>query len=161
MIIRPIQEKDYKEKAYVHYMSWIETYTGLMDESFLSKHTLERCIQMAIKYADHNIVAEVDQHVVGFATYGKARDEDEDTGEVVAIYVLKAYQKQGLGKALMDQCLLRLSQFKKIIVWVLSSNQLSIHWYESYGFKKDGHTKRIKVMENIYLDEIRLILTRK
>lgn len=160
MVIRSIEEKDYKEKGYVHYKSWIETYTGLMDASFLSKHTLDKCVQMAIKYPEHNIVAEVDQHIVGFATYGKARDEDEETGEIIAIYVLKAYQRKGIGKALMDECLLRLSAFHKIIVWVLSTNQPSIDWYERYGFIKDGKTKRVKVMENYTLDEIRLTLHR-
>lgn len=161
MLIRAIEERDYKEKGYVHYKSWIETYTGLMDASFLSKHTLDKCVQMAIKYPENNIVAEVDQHIVGFATYGKARDEDEETGEVIAIYVLKAYQRKGIGKALMDECLLRLSAYHKIIVWVLSTNQPSIDWYERYGFIKDGKTKSVKVMENYALDEIRLTLHRK
>jgi len=157
MIIRNIEEKDYEGKGYVHYQSWIETYTGLMEESYLSKHTLEKCILMAKKYPDRTITAEVNQKVVGFANYGPTRDEDQHSGEVMAIYVLKDYQKQGIGKALMDECMSRLNDYQKIIVWVLSSNQKSIDWYERYGFIQDGNMKKIRVTENYELEEIRLI----
>ncbi|TNF09069.1 MAG: GNAT family N-acetyltransferase [Bacillota bacterium] len=155
MIIRDMEEKDYIQKGYVHYQSWIETYTGLMDESFLAKHTLQKCVLLAQKYPENTLVAEVNSQIVGFASYGESRD-DSSRGEVVAIYVLKDYQQQGIGKQLMDECLKRLFNYQVIVVWVLHSNMHAISWYQTYGFLLDGHTKQVKVNENYQLDEVRM-----
>ncbi len=158
IIIRDMEEKDYKQKSYIHYQSWIETYTGLMDPEFLSRQTLEYCEKITVKYPENTIVAEYEGNVVGFAAYCESRDELDDTGEVMAIYVLKAYQKRGIGKALMDECVKRLDQYQQIIVWVLTSNIASIMWYENYGFKKDGHTKNVHKKHHYELHETRLTL---
>lgn len=41
-------------KRYVHYKSWQETHTGLVDANYLeTKMTLERCIAIARKWTDN------------------------------------------------------------------------------------------------------------
>lgn len=157
--IRDMEENDHEGKGYVHYRSWVETYTGLMDERYLAKHTLERCVQIAKKHPEHTIIALDENTVVGFAAYNPSSDNQEDTGEVYAIYVLKAYQKRGIGKALMNECIRRLSGYQFVTVWVLSSNQPSIDWYQRYGFVMDGKTKRVNAMDDYFLEESRLTYT--
>lgn len=73
-----------------------------------------------------------------------------------ALYVLKDYQKLGIGKALMNECIKRLASFEYVCVWVLHNNMQAIKWYENYGFTKDGKMKSVPVMNNYILDELRM-----
>lgn len=154
--IRDMVEKDYKRKGFIHYRSWLETYKGLMDSGYLEKHSLERCINIAKKYPENTVVAEFENEIVGFAAYNKSSDSDANRGEVYALYVLKDYQKLGIGKALMAECIKRLAKYEYVSVWVLHNNIHAIAWYENYGFTKDGKTKCVSVMDNYSLDEIRM-----
>lgn len=159
IIIRDMAEKDYEQKGYIHFKSWNETYKGLMDLKYLEKHSLERCINIAKKYPENTLVAEYKNEIVGFAAYNKSGDSDDQRGEVYAIYVLKDYQRLGIGKALMDECIKRLATYKCISVWVLYNNTPAILWYEHYGFKLDGKSKSVKVMDDYQLDERRMTLS--
>lgn len=159
IIIRDMVEKDYEQKGYIHFKSWNETYKRLMDSKYLEKHSLERCINIAKKYPENTLVAEYKNEIVGFAAYNKSSDSDDQRGEVYAIYVLKDYQKLGIGKALMDECIKRLATYKCVSVWVLYNNTPAILWYEHYGFKLDGKTKSVKVMDDYQLDELRMTLS--
>ena len=42
-------EAEINGKGYVHYKSWHETYTGLIDADYLERQTLEKCIATAHK----------------------------------------------------------------------------------------------------------------
>ncbi len=154
--IRDMGENDFAQKGYVHFKSWKETYSGLMDDSYLENHTLEKCIQTAKKFPENTLVALYNQMVVGFATYTESNGTDNKFGEVKAIYILKEYQNRGIGYSLMNECLKRLSHHKDIIVWVLHNNKKSIEWYLSFGFITDGKSKSMKALEDYYLDEIRM-----
>lgn len=156
--IREMNEHDYERKGYIHYRSWLETYNGLMDSGYLEKHSLERCINIARKYPENTLVAEYNQEVVGFAAYNKSNGSEDNRGEVSALYVLKNYQKLGIGKALMDECIKRLASYEYVSVWVLHNNIQAISWYENYGFTKDGKAKSVSVMDNYKLDELRMSL---
>ncbi len=156
IIIRDMVEKDYERKGYIHYISWIETYKELMNPRYLEKHSLERCIDIARNYPENTLVAECEDKIVGFAAYNKSSDFEDDKGEVYALYVLKDYQKMGVGKALMDECIKRLASFKYVNVWVLHNNTQAILWYEKYGFIKDGKTKLVPVLEDYQLYELRM-----
>ncbi|MFA5526523.1 MAG: GNAT family N-acetyltransferase [Acholeplasmataceae bacterium] len=107
------------------------------------------------------MVAEYKNEIVGFAAYNKSSDSDGDRGEVYAIYVLKDYHKLGIGKALMDECIKRLVTYEYISVWVLHNNLAAILWYEHYGFKMDGKSKSVSVMDDYQLDELRMTLRMK
>lgn len=154
--IRDMVEMDYERKGYIHFRSWLETYVGLMESEYLGKHTLERCINIAKKYPENTLVAEYNKEIVGFAAYNKSSDSKDNRGEVYALYVLEDYQKLGIGKALMDECIKRLASFEYVSVWVLHNNMQAIKWYENYGFTKDGKTKSVSVMNNYSLDELRM-----
>lgn len=156
IIIRDMNENDYEQKGFVHFQSWKETYKGLMEDRYLEKHTLDKCIQIAKKFPENTLVALHNQNVVGFAAYTDSIQHDGIYGEIKAIYVLKELQGIGIGYALMKECIKRLNQHRKIIVWVLHNNQKSIAWYLTFGFKIDGETKTQKVLEDYSLHELRM-----
>jgi GNAT superfamily N-acetyltransferase len=63
--------------------------------------------------------------VAGFAIGGFSRDANpEYRAELYAIYVLEAYQKQGLGKALVGEVVRRLMEegMHSLIIWALEEN---------------------------------------
>lgn len=153
-----MREEHYAQKGYVHYQSWIETYTGIMNQAFLDKRTLERCVSIAKDYPENTLVALFDHQVVGFAAYNKSSDQLEDTGEIYAIYVLKEFQKLGIGKMLMQACLNRLNNYKNNVLYVLDQNHRAITWYQQQGFVFDGHEKKVKTsVDGYYLVEQRMV----
>ncbi|AUD62708.1 hypothetical protein BK010_03570 [Tenericutes bacterium MO-XQ] len=141
-IIRKATINDSNGKGYVHYKSWIETYTGLFPDEIMEKITLERSVKLAKEHPENTYVAIVDQKIVGFACYIESRDTDlKNAGEIMAIYILNDFKNMGIGKALMKVCYKELSIFNIIAVWVLESNKKAIGFYKSEGFKKDGYSK--------------------
>ncbi len=155
LIIREATVNDAPGKGLVHYLSWQETYTGLIDQEYLDTLSLERSVEIAKQYPQNTFIAEIGGKTVGFAAYNKSRDNLEDTGEIMAIYVLKAHSKKGIGKLLMEACYQKLKEYSKVTVWVLSSNTNAIHFYEYLGFQKDGVEKEVDLKTTI-LHEIRL-----
>ncbi len=150
LIIRKATVEDAEGKGYVHYHSWIETYTGLFPDEVMARLSLEKNIQLAKDYPENTYVAIVDNKIIGFSCYLQSRDEDlDDTGEIMAIYILKEYQGLGIGKKLMEVCYKELSKYSKLSLWVLGSNKKSVGFYEKQGFVADGKTKMLHGKEVI------------
>ena len=156
--IREATVNDAEGKGYVHYQSWIETYTNLMPQEYLDSLSLERSIETARKYPQNTLVAEDNNRIIGFACYLPCRDEDiKKAGEVMAIYILKEYKGMNIGKKLMDECYKKMKEFNIFVIWVLASNKHAIDFYKHLGYKEDGKTKDIKVSPTVSLHEIRMV----
>ncbi len=150
LIIRKATIDDAEGKGYVHYKSWMETYTGLFPDDVMAKVTLDRSVKMAREHPENTYVAMLNNKIVGFACYLESRDEDlKNAGEIMAIYVLNEYKNRGIGRALMKACYEELSNYDVIILWVLESNQKAISFYESEGFERDSHSKLIYTKKSI------------
>ena len=131
-IVRPAIVEDAEGIAYVHVTAWQETYRGLMPDDVLDTLSVERrAEQWKNTLEDPNnvyhlvVVAEVDGKIIGFANYGRERENDpEHEGELYAIYILKEFQQQGVGRALMKHSAsgLRAMNISSLLVWVLSDN---------------------------------------
>lgn len=145
LIIKSMQtEAEIEGKAYVHWKSWHETYTGLVDAGYMEGITLEKCTERARRWPEGVIAAKDGDRVIGFAGCGACRDEIlPGCGEVFALYVLKEYHGRGVGYALMNAALARLSGCERIAVWVLKGNDRAIRFYERYGFRFDGTESEI------------------
>lgn len=153
LIIRKATIEDAVEKGYVHYKSWHETYTGLFPAEVMDKVTQEGSIKIAREHPENTFVAIYNKNIVGFASFLESVDDDQNnTGEIRAIYVLKEYQHLGIGNALIEQCYRELKDFSNISVWVLGSNNNAINFYKSQGFLNDGKTRKL-----YNLDVIRMI----
>ena len=132
-------EEEINGKAYVHYKSWHETYTNLVDSAYMRSITLEKCEKIAQKWRENILVAKDGESVIGFVGYGAYRDAAlPEHGEIYAIYVLEEYHGSKVGYALMNAALKKLSNYNKIAVWVLKGNHKAIRFYERYGFRYDG-----------------------
>lgn len=159
IIKKPDTDAEIEGKGYVHYKSWLETYTGLIDQTYLDSMTVEKSVAIAYRWRDDDMfVAKDGDDVVGFVCYGKCRDEDlQGAGEIYAIYVLKEYYGTGVGKALMDAALGELD-CQRIAVWVLRGNARAIRFYRKCGFVFDGVSKPLKLgTENV---ELRMVFDR-
>lgn len=139
--IRPMTVDDGNAKGYVHWKSWQETYTGLMDAQFLANQSLEKCQDMARRWPENTLVVELDEKIVGFGCWGR----DGSSGEVMAIYLLKEAQGKGIGRKLMDEILSHLDGCDPISLWVLKGNDQAIGFYEHYGFRLDGASKELRI----------------
>lgn len=132
-------EKEINGKGYVHYKSWHETYADLVDKGYMETVTMEKCTAIAHRWPDNILVAKDGDTVIGFVAYGAYRDSTlPEYGEIYAIYVLAAYQGQMVGYSLMNAAFEKLSDYKRIAVWVLKDNKKAIQFYERYGFHLDG-----------------------
>jgi hypothetical protein len=89
LIIRKATINDSNGKEYVHYKSWIETYTGLFPDEIMEKITLENSVKLAKELPENTYVAIVDQKIVGCACYLESRDTDlKNPGEIMAIWTV-------------------------------------------------------------------------
>ena len=140
--------QDREGRAFVHYQAWRETYPGLMPDSVLAAHTLERCREQSNDRRRANstntfvaLDRENGDRVVGFGTLSHhARDfvSVPDAGEITALYVLQDFQGQGIGKDLLEHCLVWLPR-PRVALFVLKGNDKAIGFYQHMGFRLTGH----------------------
>ena len=131
LLIRPIIPEDADGKAYVHYTSCLETYTGLMDPEFLAASTLDKYHAIALRFVETTLIAELDGRIVGFGCW-------DPKGEIPALYLLRDAQGYGIGRRLLEAMLERLSDCKQVRLEVLEGNDRAIGFYEHMGFQLDG-----------------------
>ena len=140
--IRPMRPEDAAGKALVHYRSWLETYPGLMPAEYLNGRSLDKCEELARRFPENTLVALDGAQVVGFACYAlKARAfvSLRPASELAALYVLKDWQGQGVGSALLSRCLALLPE-RRVALFVLQGNENAVRFYESRGFAFTGHS---------------------
>ncbi len=147
-------------KAYSE--SWKTTYTGLVPDIFVRSMTVEAAIKIFTDSLQPNeysyflhVAVTPEGRIVGFADGGKERSHPESgMGELYAIYLLKEFQGQGMGRGLFQaavQSLLR-SGMTNMIVWVLEQSPYR-KFYESMGGKLEPGIKRLDVIDQ----QIRLV----
>lgn len=155
--VRPGKISDIEPLSKSYAESWRTTYQGLAPDVFTNGMTPQAAQQIfkesleATDWAYFLHVAEAeDGRIVGFADGGKERSRPEaGIGELYAIYLLKDFQRQGLGKKLFaagTESLIK-SGMNSMIVWVLAQS-LNHHFYESLGGKKLAGIKTLDVAEH-------------
>lgn len=169
-LVRPMNTPEDREgRAFVHYTAWHETYPGLIPESVLAGHTLEQCRKKvnARRFSNStNTFVALDRknggRVVGFGTLScHARDfvSVPEAVEIVALYVLQAYQGQGLGRMLMERCLAGLPR-PRVALFVLDGNEKAIGFYRHMGFRLTGHVLNNETTGGT-LRELEMVLERE
>ena len=106
--IRKAITSDAESIAKINVSSWQKTYVDIFPEEFLDslsneeslKNTVLR-MQENIKKENNYLVAELNGEVVGFCKIGKSSKENfENYGEIIALYVKNEEVKKGIGKQL-------------------------------------------------------------
>jgi ribosomal protein S18 acetylase RimI-like enzyme len=133
----------------MHVASWRETYAGILPDSMLSALSIDARAKAWAKImrdpaTEHSAVvylAEQESSIIGFGACGAQRTENlRDKGydgEFGAIYVLRAFQRQGIGAYLLGKMSLDLLArgFSAAALWVLRDNPTARRFYEHHGGK--------------------------
>ncbi|WP_300565658.1 GNAT family N-acetyltransferase [Flavobacterium sp.] len=122
--------------------------------------TLEQQQAIFIEKQEKNfpfIVAEKDNKIVGFGTYGTFRFKIGYRFTVEhSVYVDKNFHSNGIGKLMLEELIL-LAQKQKLhtMIGVIDSeNKGSIVFHEKLGFKNAGHIKETGFKFDRWLDSI-------
>ena len=107
IIYREATVEDSYAVAQVHVKSWRESFAGLVPQSFMDNMTVEKRAKAFASRATNGFykmfLAETleERVVVGFMDVGKPRDgELPYDAELYAIYLLKEFQRKGIGQEL-------------------------------------------------------------
>jgi ribosomal protein S18 acetylase RimI-like enzyme len=165
--IRRAQASDAAAIAAVHVAAWRETYTGLVPERLLSDLSVEertsrwrRILTELDASVESGVFVAVrpDQAVVGFGSCGRQREaalvSSGFEGEFSALYVLKAHQRQGLGRRLMAPMArdLMARGLRSAALWVLRENEPARRFYEALGAQSIG--ARVETHGDVDLDVV-------
>lgn len=156
--------------ARVHVTGWQWAYDGLMPADFLASLDPARrearwTPWLATEEGRSRVAVAVEAgEVVGFVSWGRYRGDDlepgaappDAVGEVQAIYLDRAHQGRGVGRALLARAVERLaaSGFTEARLWVLETNRLARRFYERQGWAPDG-AHIVEDYEGIPLPEVR------
>jgi ribosomal protein S18 acetylase RimI-like enzyme len=167
--IRVAREADAPAIAAVHVDAWRETYAGVVPDHVLSGLSVNRRTEVWTRIISNPeafnsstvFVAEREGVVAGFGCCGLQRTENLNAqgydGEISSIYLLRSFQRCGLGLALMSAMgqELRRRQLQAASLWVLRDNQKACRFYERLGGdivgdKKDIHEEGVVFVEVAY-----------
>ena len=124
----------------MHVESWRSTYRGLMPDAVLDSLSVEQRAEFWRGVLERSkkqfvFVAEDEGRIVGFVNGGPEQEADPHyTAELYALYLLKAHQGRGCGKALFRATVKTFVErgHTAMLLWVLSSNPSS-GFYEAQG----------------------------
>ncbi|CAM3471058.1 hypothetical protein GCM10007368_09980 [Isoptericola cucumis] len=144
VVIRSADVSDAASIARVHLISWKSAYTSILPAEYLDSLDVgERTSQWQQILASGRgttLVAEGDERVLGFASYGPSRDEDAEDGdlELYAIYLDPEAWGRGVARDLMRTVLAEVPAGVPMSLWVLANNEHAHHFYRRHGFQLDG-----------------------
>ena len=150
-----VTPEEIESKSLVHWQTWREAYDDLLPSEFQETRTLERCRFFSQKYPENTLIAMDGMKVVGFISYGNFRDKTIQSGEIIALYVLKDYYGKGIAQKLMKEALTTLDRFSEIFLWVLKENKRAIAFYQKMGFTVDGPEKILELGKPV--KELRMV----
>jgi GNAT superfamily N-acetyltransferase len=152
LIVREALPSDPSAMAALHLRAWRATYAGILPDSFLAGLKIEEREAMwrrSVTEPDRApaerviLVAEADGTLLGLASAGHARGDDElGLGEVYSINVDPPAWGRGAGRALLAAATAWLDgRFPVSILWVVDRNQRARSMYERAGWGADGAQK--------------------
>jgi RimJ/RimL family protein N-acetyltransferase len=138
--------------AEVQVRSWRAAYRGRVADAYLQGLSVEQKAggweKVLQSDASFTLLAQekAGQKIVGFITLGPCRDGDAPRDgllELRALYIDPDHWRRGLGRQLtrlaMEEC--RQRKARRLVLWVLESNQEAQTFYQALGFRRDGGVK--------------------
>jgi ribosomal protein S18 acetylase RimI-like enzyme len=163
MAVRPARSDDAKELALAHVLAWQSAYPGLMPQDYLDGLNVDdRAVEwrqrLSAPTATSLVLAgAVDERVVGFCSFGAARDPDlGGFGELYALNVHPGYWGEGVGSALLSEAHKGLADlgFAQAILWVAGGNVRARRFYERRGWVAEVHQRTASV-QGVTVPEVR------
>ena len=161
MNVRPATAEDADAIGRVQVETWRAAYSGLMPDEAVAAFDVEERRRMwreglarEPRPGSATFVAEDDGEVVGFASVGAARDE-EDAGELYAIYLDPSCWDRGIGRALLERAeeSMRSSGFTRAILWVMEGNERGERFYRAAGWERDD--RKLDTFQGAEIAELR------
>ncbi|TFG28444.1 MAG: GNAT family N-acetyltransferase [Promethearchaeota archaeon] len=172
--IRKAKISDLNGIIRVNVETWDTSYRGVVPDSYIQGFKIrskdkrwQKLLENMIKENIFLIAENNKAEIVGFAIGGLERTTYSSyEGELMGIYILKEYQRQGIGKALTRKIVKKLIEMKvnSMLVWVLESNPYRV-FYEDLGGKvvdkKEHETLKLPIVAYGYdnLKELMNILS--
>ncbi|WP_059053743.1 GNAT family N-acetyltransferase [Paenibacillus senegalimassiliensis] len=141
LLIRPARMSDIDGIREVAVETWNSTYETIYPEHFIAayltqayaKSSLEQSIiQDEARMARKFLVALWDGEVVGF---GQLSEPKNGASELTRLYVLKEYQRKGIGKRLLNELLRLDASLMEIYAWCERENDIGTVFYQYNGFE--------------------------
>jgi len=151
--IRLATQDDIPAISKLHIVGWHGAYGGMVDQSYLDGLRIEDKIkswgEIFSKNETQTLIAETDDNkAIGFVNFGKLMTAPPGTSsirplyssEILALYLLPVYFRQGIGTALMEKAVkeLRGNKHRSTCLWVLEKNERAKKFYESLGGQRIG-----------------------
>lgn len=166
MYIRSCTPDDAIDLAHIHIEGWRASYSGLVDQSFLDTLDKDKRAQDWAKWLGEGTEALIahDDHdkAAGFISFNRLMTPPPGmspvrplyTSEILALYILPDYWRQGLGRQLMKQAALGLKEkkHKSLCLWVLEKNSRGNAFYKALGGQRCG--KKDVVIGNQKLTDV-------
>ena len=161
--IEKSKKKDCKAIAEFITRTWNETYRGIVDDEFLDnlKNTEEKRYINAInnfdEKSDIQYIIKKDKKIIAYLKLSKIKDDEyKEYIELQSLYVLKEYQKAGIGKELIQKAFneAKKAGYKKMIIGCLEENR-SNGFYKKMGGKfvkkREFKLPNQTLYENVYM----------
>ncbi len=149
MEIRFATESDIEEITHVHLNAWCGAYRGMFSGTVLEKLKPN---DFAIKWHSWlknplrvNWIIQSTRNIYGFISFGILGKASESTnGEIYAIYIDPKFCRKGIGRNLMESCLVLLkdNNCSQVRLWVVQQNFIAQRFYEDLGFLKTNETRK-------------------
>lgn len=162
--IKKLREEEAEEKIDINIKVWWTTYRGLIPDEIIAKlqtKTKERIERQkqTIREKNNTYGIYVDGKLVGYSSYGPARDENyKDSCEIYSCYILEEYQRLHLGRKVVIKILEDFIQegYKTMITKCLVGNPAN-KFHEAIGGDFRNHTEidllGERFLENVYYHE--------
>ncbi len=162
MTVRRATPRDAADVAGVHVRSWQVAYRGLLPDQRLDEMRAEDRVARydfgATDPALPSTLVAVDDGVIrGFVTTGPCRDADvTGIGEILALYVDPPAWGRGVGRQLIAEARVTLSQqgFAEAVLWVLTGNTRAQRFYRADGWLPEPQG-RTETIWDVPVDELR------
>ncbi len=151
--------EDVEQVIRVQVQGWKESYQGIIDQAVLDSmaYSEERVKRRKGFFLSNPtlrcFIALQGNKIIGFVDAGASRDPFLGKGEVLAIYLLNEYKRQGIGKALWTAATdyLKQQQLVPYIVWGLKDNLPARKFYEKMGGQLI-HSKELEIGSKLYAE---------
>ena len=140
--IRAATVADARGIAEVHVASWRESYAGIVPDEYLAALAVEERERRWVSGLDDPdnpsfvyVAEDESRRIVGFASGGPRHDGDAVyAGELYAIYLLRVWQGQGVGRRLVAAVARTLAErdMRSMLLWVFAENPAR-RFYEALG----------------------------
>lgn len=149
----------------IHVAGWRASYGGLVEQSFLDGldpgKRAEQWREWLAGGTEAYIARDDGGNPAGFIAFDKLMTAPPGmspvrplyTAEILALYILPAYWRQGLGRQLLGLAAARLKEkkHKSLCLWVLEKNARGVGFYKALGGDRCGR-KQVEIGNRVLTD---------